>query len=294
MVFLVLSFGCEEDLDLRAEHPSSFSLYGVLSPDRDTQSVQLYVINSFPELRIEEDHNISLTSTNLSTGDIVIWQDSIVTNNNVPAIIFWAPFTPKHEESYFLEATRPSDGAYSSVTVTIPPPVTVGIEENISLTPGMSELQVNIEAEQIRALKPELEYEVFGRFPEFGGTIDGPIRTYVIPYETKEFTTDSGWAILSDFMRDQIAVQKKYILEIRGEEGIRCGRMVLVALRLHVLVGDATWDPPGGVCDPNVLSYQTALSNVDNGFGFVGAGFRIVEEIYPSTEIQQDACYTNN
>jgi len=43
-------FGCEENLAPREHFETPFSLYGVLSPDLDTQSIRLYPLEAFPTL----------------------------------------------------------------------------------------------------------------------------------------------------------------------------------------------------------------------------------------------------
>ena len=43
----------------------------------------------------------------------------------------------------------------------------------------------------------------------------------------------------------------------------------------HKPAANAEWDPPGGVFDADVLVQPGTLSNVENGFGFVGAGYRL-------------------
>ena len=45
----------------------------------------------------------------------------------------------------------------------------------------------------------------------------------------------------------------------------------LAGLGLRITLLDEAFVPPGGVFDPDVLSQPGTLSNVENGFGFVGS-----------------------
>jgi hypothetical protein len=47
-------------------------------------------------------------------------------------------------------------------------------------------------------------------------------------------------------------------------------------------VGDEVWNPPGGAIDPTILSQPNAMTNVEKGFGFIGAGYRVVAPLFPS------------
>ena len=47
----------------------------------------------------------------------------------------------------------------------------------------------------------------------------------------------------------------------------------LLEIELIVLVTNAEWVPPTGVYDAELLVEPGTFSNVENGFGFVGAGY---------------------
>src|SRR5690606_2357407 len=60
---------------------------------------------------------------------------------------------------------------------------------------------------------------------------------------------------------------------------------VLLTMEMEVLVGDTAWAPPGGAFDEETLADPRVFTNVANGFGFVGAGYRRRVEIPFSLEI---------
>lgn len=41
---------------------------------------------------------------------------------------------------------------------------------------------------------------------------------------------------------------------------------------MEIFAASASWNPPGGVFDYELLAQPGTMSNVNNGFGFVGAG----------------------
>lgn len=65
----------------------------------------------------------------------------------------------------------------------------------------------------------------------------------------------------------------------------------LKGLELHATVGDTAWNPAGGYFDPNILSQPGRLSNVENGFGFVGGGYSLNAPLNPSRESVESACF---
>jgi hypothetical protein len=76
-----------------------------------------------------------------------------------------------------------------------------------------------------------------------------------------------------------------------GAGGIVCPILDLRQMVLNVLIGDAAWDPPGGVFDPDILSFPSAMSNVENGFGFVGSGYRLSQSLFPPRATVEYACF---
>ncbi len=50
----------------------------------------------------------------------------------------------------------------------------------------------------------------------------------------------------------------------------------LTKITIHLIAANADWDPPGDTFDIDVLVQPGTLSNVENGFGFVGAGYRLL------------------
>ena len=290
LLLWVLLLGCNEDLRLRDDFPQPFTLYGVLSPDLDTQSVRLYPLDDFPLLHPTESLDISFFSTDLTTGERLVWQDTLLIEpNGQHDLVFWAPFRAEFDHLYRVEAVRQNDGAMSSAEVKIPSPVSVSIVELDS--PNINEvfIKVFIEGDNIRVLKPELVYTVKGSDSQFGL---GDVLSITRRYHKAEQPFEMGWEFTFNMYLDRYRVQGEYNVLLPAFLGIRCQVLDLRKLDLHLIVGNSDWDPPEGDLDPNLLSHQNALTNVENGLGFIGGGYRIVESLRPSREAVEKACFT--
>ena len=62
-------------------------------------------------------------------------------------------------------------------------------------------------------------------------------------------------------------------------------------VEFRFLVADDSWNPPGGDFDFEVLSQPGAFSNVENGFGFFGAGYTASTEWFPSDVVRTELGY---
>lgn len=273
----VIGSGCSEQIHVDRRIDKPFALYGVLTPDRDTQSVRLFELQELPTLELLDPSRFSLSSTDLSTGQRQIWQDTLIANpGDGPGLVYWAPFRPDLGHTYRLEAVRLSDGARSHADVRIPPPVTLRLNEERAPL-----LQIIIEGEGVRALKPEVEYVVLPPPPA-----DTPRTRIKFEYQEQEERAGDAWTLTLNMIIDYEEIRYIVVADNFCNEEV-----VLDSLKLHLLVGDETWDPPGGVFDPYVLSQPERMSNVVNGFGFIGGGYRIVRPLFPSREAVESACF---
>lgn len=89
-------------------------MYGVLTPDRDTQSVRIYLPEDFPTLGSPEPLDVNVTSTDQQSGERRTWKDSVLVQpNGQYEHVFWSPFRAEFNREYRVEAVRRSDGATS-------------------------------------------------------------------------------------------------------------------------------------------------------------------------------------
>jgi len=273
---------CEEDLDLRDTFPQPFTLYGVLSPDLNTQYVRVYPIDVLPRLDQEVPEGIQFTSTDLMTGEELVWVDTFdVAPNGQKDLVFKSVFKPQHGHIYRVMATRIADGANSYADVRIPPVVSIRTEEAAVEAPNEAILNLIVEGESIRVLKPEITYEVIGCAR--GGV--GPRRSYTYQHHRLEERTDNGWRVPFNIWVDRLFVTGEY------GNGIQPFTLILNGVKVNILVGDEAWDPPFGRFDINLLSHPEVLTNVQNGLGFIGAGYKTGIQFQPSCELITDAEY---
>jgi len=283
LLFATALAGCEENLAPRDPFEAPFSLYGVLSPDLAMQSIRVYPLEDFPTLGTPEPLHAHVFSTDLETGERRTWQDTVLVEpNGQHEYLYWSAFRAAYGHRYRVEAVRRSDGAMSFAEVRVPDPVTVRIADDRDA----SAVQVLIEGEGIRALKPEAEYILANLAPGC------EVLRNRFSYAGRERRVEGGWRVDINMVADRFDIL------------FNCGGitvfahpfcppffLLLRALDLHVLVGDVAWDPPGGLFDPDILSEHTTMTNVENGFGFIGAGYRIVAPLFPSEEALEYACF---
>ncbi len=274
--------GCEEDLGLREELVEPFTLYGVLSPDLSFQSVRVYTLNPTPELAAARPEDIVFTSTDLETGERLVWNDSLVAGpRGQTDLIYWSPLEVEYGRTYRVEAMRKTDGAISYADARIPPQVTIRTEDVVRPEPQIAILRIIVEGERIRVLRPEITYEVI---PE-GERLSGSRSNVTIPHHSLGQPAEEGWVIPINIWLDRLQVQGSLI------EGIRPFAYILNDVRVDMLVGDETWDPPFGRFDPELLANSNVLTNVQNGYGYVGGGYYTSGQLVPGCDLVNDAEY---
>jgi hypothetical protein len=271
---LLLFPGCTEDVTavLGTERP--FSIYGVLNPRSDTQWVRVFPVEGtlLPETGAPLD--AQLTSLDLRTGEEWVWRDSLVQYaNGSRGHVFWAPFRAEYEHDYRLELRR-SDGATSRVTVDVPALTTIVLLEP-TLHPPV--LHVAFPGAVPRLIRVRIEYWI--RIREEG---DGSTMPVVLISDLHVRHTAEGWRVLINLRQDFSEIIN-YVSALGLYDNTH--GIVLMGMTLSALVASHDWDPPGGDFDPNLLVEPHVMSNVENGFGFVGAGYRIERSWNPPGEI---------
>jgi hypothetical protein len=268
----VYLIGCDENLAPREHYDKvPLSIYGVLSPDLDTQSVRIYPLEDFPTLGSSEPLDLDVMSTDLQTGNRTMWRDTIlVDRNGQHEYVFWAPFRAEFGHKYRIDVERRGGGATSYAEVRIPSQVMVRIDESDAPL-----LHVFIEGEEIRVLKPEAEYTVRDARGLGPDTSFFPILRYVFPYHGREEKVEQGWQLAIDMHIDFDELRYLYTGDAELILDRYCFSLILY----------------GGVFDPLLLSRPQTLSNVENGFGFVGGGYRIAPSLFPSREAVESACF---
>ena len=262
-----------------------FSLYGVLSPELDTQSIRVFPVETIPTLGTPGPLDAVLTSLDVTTGERHTWRDSVVADRRgMHGHIFWAPFRAEVGHEYRIEALRPSDGSISYAEVTIPQGITARIiEENAA------KLLVAIEGSGFRPLNSAIRYSV--RAAVRADTAFYPILKLDRSYAGKEERSNGGWLLRVDVLNDARFVAFAYEDSTNIPLAEACPRLSLHRLTLEALVGDESWDPPDGLFDPVLLADPGIMRNVVNGFGFVGGGYHASVPLFPSRTAVELGCF---
>ena len=66
---------------------------------------------------------------------------------------------------------------------------------------------------------------------------------------------------------------------------------VALLITLKLIVASEEWDPPGGTFDPEAMAHPIVMTNVGNGFGFVGAGYWLQHQWRPKMEALEAASF---
>lgn len=287
LVVLVL-LGCEEDVTLVQGTDRAFTLYGILNPTADTQYVHVFPIEGTLESRPPQPLTAQFASIELETGERYEWSDSLITDQlGHGGHVVWAPIPMSYEKTYRLEIAA-ADGRGSHVEVAVPPMVrpilgTPGIESGVVLTP------VKLEGDAPRLLKVEVTF--MGKVNEDPTPPPRPRNpTYevTLSYDGRLEKTSGGWRIPVDLNEGFDAVHAEIGLYVPHGVIERFG-IDLLLITLDLIVANADWSPPDGAVDPLALAHPAVMTNVQNGYGFVGAGYRARHQWRPTGEFREAA-----
>lgn len=277
------SVGCEEEIALVTPTDHAFSLHGILNPKADTQFVFVFPVEGrlvpAPPRRLDGE----FTATDLTTGEARTWSDSLVTNvHGEPGHVFWSAFTPAFGHSYQLEM-RSSRGSASSTTVKIPPEVSL---KTGAASSGAFVVQpLFLEGRAERLLR--LETTFFARALQTAPDRLRPGNYFTVSkrvvYDGRQARTEDGWVIRIDFNEGFELVEDTVKLHVHPDMLAQFG-IQLMTVRVDMIVVNDEWNPPGGVFDSLLMVQPEVMSNVENGFGFVGAGYRVHNTWKPRPE----------
>lgn len=272
---LLLLAGCEEDILMPEPSEKPFTLYGVLSPQLEEQSVRVYTVDELLQPIPPEPLAATFTSTDLQSGETRVWQDSLIHEEPAGWVnVFWSPFEAEYGNTYRIEVAGP-DGEKSEATVNIPPTTEMVVPDRVSSSPEF--IPVRVQGGAPRVMRVILEYRIevyFGNSRVISGR--------PISYDGQQRREGNAWVIPVNLSRDYQAIYESLLKEplFVASRGVK-----LHGLTLALVVASEDWDPPGGVFDPEVLGEPGMMTNVENGFGFVGAGYRDTLEWVPPKDL---------
>lgn len=275
-----VAVGCDTDINpvLGTEQP--FTLYGLLSPQLDTQRVLVFPVADRLERLTGDPIDAVFRSTDTETGQSVVWQDSLIPQPDGTVVpMYWWVGTAEYGRTYTIDVAD-VDGNTSEVVVTVPGISEIDIQSPNRVSPTI--VPVLVRGEVPNLLKLELEYG----FDYVQNGVGPTLESLIIPYAEQASRVSEGWLIqvnlgrdyrtILDFIRTQRPIELAAGIKLRG-------------IQIRFLAASAEWSPPDGVFDPEVLVQPGTMDNVTNGFGFVGAGYRVFRGWLPSDSLANAA-----
>jgi len=287
VIFLALvQMGCEEKVDAIIGDDRPYTIWGLLDAGADTQRVRVIPITT--ELGIPQGENLDaqVFSTNLETNERREWQDEYIEfSNGTFGHVFWSAFTPEILSSYKLEVVR-SDGATSSAVVELPDSIFVDLPDGAE---QRRRVDMRISGPGSNLIQANLNYQTFSLPPGNPWPAGTPPSQSVqlpvnIDYVSELERSSAGFEVELDISRDFQAIRQEF--EFNCLNPLTIG---VSWLTFTVFVGDPMWLPPGGEFDERILAQPGVLSNVDNGLGFVGAGYGAEARWFPSNSVKSGA-----
>jgi hypothetical protein len=231
----------------------------------------------------------AVTSTDLGIGEIHVWRDSVSANETGHLDhIFWADFRPEFGSRHRIEVTR-SDGESSFVEVDVPGPIRIK-----EIDTRTRYLLVTIEGENVRLIRFDVTYGV--RLYDAEADTMGPSARYTFSRTGEALRRTEGWRVDINLDADYESAKSSYYTDHQDQfdgfvKAPECMGLGLFEMNVSLTVGSADWDPPGGVFDSDVLSHPEAMTNVENGLGFVAAGYDEERTLHPSAESIEDSWF---
>lgn len=276
LLVATLNAGCEEDVISVLGTDIPYTLYGVFSPQLDTQWVRVFPIDDILEVESPDPLDAVFTSINRSSGDTRVWQDSVIEETNGQfAHVFWSPFAADYGSEYEVSIQR-SDGATTSVVAAVPVFSELELLEPI-VAPAAHPVFVN--APVPRLFDIIVSYSVAYILP--GTPLTGRSR-FLIDYSEFARQQEGGWEIRVQIWQDFSLIRNALIEDV---DLPLTSEITLRDMEINMVIASADWDPPGGEFDAEVLVQPGLFSNVENGFGFVGAGYRRALSWLPPEEV---------
>jgi hypothetical protein len=275
----VIIGGCDEDITAVTGTDLPFSLYGVLIPEADTQWVRVYAITGTLEPERPQPLDAVVRTMDLGTGEGRVWSDTLIRDfSGRMGHYYWTPLRARHGHTYRLTVER-SDGASAEAEVTVPEDAVLVIPTAGTGRPVIQPVMVTPRVP--RLMKIEVTYRVL-----FGITTDTTAfqaaYTKRIVYDGRQQPVSEGWRIPIELSNDFNAIRDELIALRMWEPFFG---IILRSLTIDLQVVNEEWAPPGGVFNADVLAQPGLMSNVRNGFGFLGAGYRMREVWLPRDEV---------
>ncbi|MEM8486922.1 MAG: DUF4249 family protein [Bacteroidota bacterium] len=262
---LLLLTGCDDDVNPFIGTELPYTVWGNINPQADTQAVRVFLIDDILQLVDPNPLDAEVSILELDSGERHVLRDSVIKlPNGDYRHIFWSVFDVQHLNTYRLEVER-SDGQLTrSNDIQVPAPVEL---EVIPTDPNaVSELiqRINVIGQPPALPRVDVTYNAFTVTSDRIRLADNPVT---LSYST-------GTRVVRDTVRIDLDLRDDFrAIRSDFDENELGGLICIDDVVLDVHVGNAAWQSPTGVFDANFLVEPGSLSNIENGFGFFGAGY---------------------
>lgn len=263
LVFGLLLSACEESVNPILESDQQFTIFGTLDMGQDTQFVRVIPIRPTVVAAADAPLDVTFTSTDLVDGEQRVWRDSTVQfANGTSGHVFYSPFRVRPGHTYRIEIQPTGSTLTTSAETTVP------AQPQAVVMPEMLEI---VFTTQVRA-RQQILWEGLGEEPfsieqwyRFFSVEDFSFQDIQLPYVPLNGLAEGQadvWEMDLNLVRDRDTLDA--MIDLNESTS-------LAGLGLTITLLDDAFVPPGGAFDADVLSQPGTLSNVENGFGFIGS-----------------------
>ena len=255
---------CDESIPKPDALEETYTLWGAFDPGSDQQFVRVVPITDTVSMGSRDPLGVDVRSLDLATGAETIWRDSVVTyRGGAIGHVFTADLRPRFESRHVFRVISPDD---NEVTALVPmPPLVEPILQTVRLTAADAAYPIFWPgAPQIN--NPTLTY-----FFEDGNCNLDSLR---VPFPGASDPAEFGWQMMLRLDED-------------SEESLFRISLPTALLRLTVRaeVASEGWRLPlAAATDPELLIQPEVLTNVENGFGFVGSAYTVETSWEPTSD----------
>ena len=263
LVLSLLLSACEESVSPILESDQQFTIFGTLDMDQDTQFVRVIPIRPTLVADAGAPLDVTFTSTDLIDGQRLAWRDSTVQfADGTVGHVFYAPVRVRPGHTYRIEIQPSGSSIITSAETTVPAqPEAVIMPEVLQIV-----FTTQVRARQ-QILWEGLDEEPFSieQWYRFFSIEDFSFRDVQLPYVPLNGLAEGQadvWEMDLNLVRDRDTLSTMIDLN---------ASTALAGLGMTITLLDDAFAPPGGEFDPDVLAQPGTLSNVENGFGFIGS-----------------------
>lgn len=279
------ALGCETSVDPVVGTDKAFTLFGALSPHADTQYVRVYPIEERLAPLDRDRFDLEVRMEDLATDSSFLLQSG-PNRAGRSGFGFHLTHSVGYGRAYRITV---AGGGRGTTSVRVPVPPEAEWEVGTPRTVGSVRVPVRVLGGAPRLIHTTAEYIAkFGA----GGISPQTVDTVRLDYDARTGENGNEWTIPLNLSRDFDLIREE--LRTRGPlhvRGLETWGLGLIGIRLELMVVNEAWNPRNDLAefDAERLVQPGTMSNVRNGFGFVGAGYWMDRRIKIDQDVLAEA-----